>query len=112
MNAKRKGIAKLKLPLVAATTAPKAIVKPKPVKFAVSAPKGSAVFLAGSFNNWAPNTITLEHIGDGFYTASVPLPPGRHEYKFVINGTWCADPACPDWVKNNVGTLNSVCKVS
>jgi len=112
MNAKRKGIVKLKLPLVAAPVAPKAAIKPKPVKFEVNAPKGSAVFLAGSFNNWAPNAITLEHIGDGFYTASVPLPPGRHEYKFVINGEWQIDDKCQQWVPNSSGTLNSMVEVA
>ena len=46
--------------------------------------------------------------GDGEFTCTLTLPKGRYEYKFVINGTWCADPECTDWVQNDMGTLNSV----
>ena len=47
----------------------------------------------------------------GVYTASMPLAPGKYEYKFVIDGAWCADPECADFVQNSHGTLNSVITV-
>ncbi len=59
-----------------------------------------AVYLAGSFNEW--NTTKLKMEGpdaDGFYAAKVDLPVGRHEYKFVVNGTeYHADPGNRDIV--------------
>ncbi|MDO5463121.1 MAG: glycogen-binding domain-containing protein, partial [bacterium] len=70
---------------------------------------GSKVFVAGSFNNWDATAKQLEDKkGTGLYTAIVVLPKGTHEYKFVINGAWCADPECKDWVQNDVGSYNSV----
>jgi hypothetical protein len=46
--------------------------------------------------------------GDGQYATSLVMSKGRYEYKFVINGVWCLDPECPEWVANNYGSLNSV----
>ena len=79
------------------------------VTFSVRAETGSEVWLAGSFNNWDPTDKKMaDKAGDGFYTATLTLPKGTYEYKFVINGTWCADPECAEWVQNDMGTLNSV----
>ena len=85
--------------------APKAATKPveKSVTF---------VYLAGSFNNWDPaGKKMLEKKGDGVYTVAVKLVPGTYQYKFVIDGTWCADPENRDFVQNDHGTLNSVITV-
>ena len=72
----------------------------------------STVFLAGSFNGWDPAAIPMKEIGQtGVYRATVALPPGRHEYKFVVNGNWYADPAADDCTANPYGTLNSVLDV-
>jgi 1,4-alpha-glucan branching enzyme len=79
------------------------------VSFSVHAEKGSKVFLAGSFNNWDPTAKEMvDKNNTGLYTVTISLAPGSYQYKFVINGTWCADPECSDWVQNEHGTLNSV----
>jgi hypothetical protein len=39
------------------------------------------------------------------------LPPGEHEYKFVVNGDWRIDGSNPQWTPNDVGSLNSVINV-
>lgn len=94
---------------VARKTAP----KNQRIAFSVRAEVGSKVFLAGSFNNWDPTAKEMvDKNGDGLYTTTLSLAPGTHEYKFVIDGTWCADPECADWVQNDHGTLNSVKHVS
>jgi 1,4-alpha-glucan branching enzyme len=77
--------------------------------FRVRAEPGSEVYVAGSFNDWAPAQKRMqERKGDGVYTATLMLPKGEYEYKFIINGVWCIDPECPAWVQNRLGTLNSV----
>lgn len=77
------------------------------VTFELRAEPGSDVFVAGSFNNWEPTGKQMTH-DDGLYAATLLLAPGRYEYKFVIDGIWCLDPECPDWVPNGHGSLNSV----
>jgi 1,4-alpha-glucan branching enzyme len=78
------------------------------VEFRARAAPESVVFLAGSFNSWDPAAHHMRHIGDGLFQARVTLPPGRHEYKFVVNGEWMIDEECDRWVPNSAGTLNSV----
>lgn len=91
--------------------APKAAAKPveKSVTFTVRAESGKAVYLAGTFNNWDPaGKKMLEKKGDGVYSVAIKLVPGTYQYKFVIDGTWCADPENENSVKNDQGTFNSV----
>ncbi len=87
----------------------KLTVKTVRVNFSVRAETGSRVFLAGSFNNWDPTSKEMsDRNGDGIYATTISLAPGSYQYKYVIDGTWCADPECADWVQNEHGTLNSV----
>ena len=94
------------------TTTKKTAPKTQRVTFSVRADVGSTVYLAGDFNDWDPTVKQMtDKKNEGLFTTTVSLTPGEHQYKFVINGTWCADPDCPDWVQNELGTLNSVKKV-
>ena len=80
--------------------------------FRVLTKPGSDVYLSGSFNNWKDKDKKMKDPGgNGEYSISLFLPPGKYEYKFVINGEWHVDPECPDWVVNEHGTLNSVIHV-
>jgi len=89
--------------------AKKVAPKTQRVAFSVRAEIGSKVFIAGSFNGWDPTAKQLiDKNGEGLFTATLSLAPGSYQYKFVIDGTWCADPECADWVQNDHGTLNSV----
>lgn len=81
------------------------------VDFEISADVGSEVFLTGSFNDWSPESLVLNDRGEGHFGRSLSLSRGRHEYKFVVNGVWTADPDCPMWVPNAHGSLNSVITV-
>jgi 1,4-alpha-glucan branching enzyme len=84
----------------------------KRVTFRFEAGPESDVRLAGTFNNWDPAAHPLtRRNGNSTYSASLLLPPGRHEYKFVVNGEWQCDPACAEQVANEHGTLNSVIHV-
>jgi 1,4-alpha-glucan branching enzyme len=84
----------------------------KSVSFSVRAEAGKSVYLSGSFNQWDPTgKKMLDKKKEGIYTTTIKLAPGEYQYKFVIDGTWCADPECADWVQNDHGTLNSVITV-
>lgn len=84
----------------------------KKTRFELKAAPGSAVSVAGTFNDWDPTKNPMkDNPGSGHYKAVIALPPGKNEYKFVVNGEWCVDPNCPEWAPNNCGTLNSVLHV-
>lgn len=79
------------------------------VRFDLTVQPGCQVYVAGTFNNWNPTANALkDNPGSGHCKATLTLPPGRHEYKFVVNGTWMADPKSPDAVPDGFGSLNSV----
>jgi glycosidase len=46
--------------------------------------------------------------GNGVYEISVPLDPGRYEYKFFVDGAELIDPQNPVKVPNGLGDYNSV----
>ena len=91
--------------------AKKVAAKPvaKNVTFTVHAEKGKAVYVAGEFNKWDPTAKKMAYKAkDGIYAATVKLVPGEYQYKFVIDGTWCADPENANSVQNDQGTFNSI----
>ena len=68
------------------------------VLFQLCAPEAHIVYLAGKFNDWGKNRdglvfdphVAMTH-SNGIWVATIPLPPGRHEYQFVIDGDrWTA----------------------
>ena len=75
------------------------------ILFQYEAPSAKLVTLAGNFNNWGGTEgggrydPTIDPMtdadGDGIWTIVMPLPPGRYQYKFVIdNGVrWEKDPS-------------------
>ena len=89
------------------------------VHLSCHAPEAKAVFVAGTFNDWKPDALPLHrHSSDGEWTASVALPPGRYEYKFIVDGQWCCEPGCeheyrgcPKCCANDFGTMNRVLEV-
>jgi len=91
--------------------AKKTIAK-KNVTFTVHADKGLAVYVAGEFNGWDPTAKKMAYKAkDGIYVATLKLDAGTYQYKFVIDGTWCADPENVNAVPNDQGTFNSVITV-
>lgn len=70
-------------------------------------PNAKAIFLAGDFNGWSPNTFLMKREGDEWVFAA-HLSPGKHLYKFVVDGEWILDPGNKLWEQNDPGTGNSV----
>ncbi len=89
------------------TTSP---VGRKKITFQIQAEPGSTIYVAGNFNEWSPIKNKLKE-RNGIYSATLLLPRGRHEYKFVADGNWRHDPRAHVNVWNPNGTLNSVAQV-
>jgi 1,4-alpha-glucan branching enzyme len=67
------------------------------------------VYLAGGFRDWRP--LPMRRQRDGSFALEVRLPPGDHEYKFLVDGQWMADPDHGRCAPNPYGSVNSVAKV-
>jgi len=67
----------------------------KGVRFTYYDPAANQVFLAGEFNNWSTTATPMKRDPDGVWWVILDLPPGRYEYKFVVDGQWMADPMNP-----------------
>lgn len=83
---------------------------PAPTRFVLVAPGAASVHLTGDFIGWRPDGIALEDLrGTGVWIGQVELPPGVHEYTFVIDGSeWVADPRAVLQVDDGFGQLNSI----
>lgn len=76
------------------------------VQFRLEAGAASDVALAGSFSDWQP-THGMQQSADGVWTILVPLPPGVHDYGFIVDGDhWVSDPYAPQ-VDDGFGGVNS-----
>ncbi len=82
----------------------------KPVEFTLANSTARSVAVAGSFNNWDPKRNALQKDGAG-WKATVWLPPGRYEYRFVVDGQWINDPKARDCAPNPFGGTNCVLTV-
>ena len=83
------------------------------VRFTVAAPTAARVTLVGAFNGWAKEATPLRPApgAEGVWTVSVPLPAGRHEYAFLIDGDrWVVDPRAPT-LRDEHGIESSVLTV-
>jgi hypothetical protein len=84
------------------------------VQFGFAAPHASSVALVGDFNDWDPKATPLRAASTGgVWSVEVPIPPGRHLYAFVVDGTvWRPDPAAPKATGEDFGEPNSALTVA
>jgi hypothetical protein len=66
-----------------------------------------SVALAGSFNGWSTTQTPRERRG-GRWVTTVKLAPGRHTYKFVVDGLRLNDPGNPVREPDGGGNVNSL----
>lgn len=85
--------------------------KTKASEFKLYAPQAKRVSLAGTFNNWSTRINSAKKDAQGNWLVKVDLKPGRHEYKFFVDGTWVNDPNCNSCTANSFGTQNCVIEV-
>ena len=86
---------------------------PEGVLFRFYAPDAQVVYLAGTFNNWAPTGLPMTKDEKGIWSVKVKLIPGNYQYKFVINGVqWKEDPTNPAKVDDGFGGFNSAFRLT
>lgn len=85
------------------------------VRFVFVDSAATRVTLVGSFNQWRRDATVFEPTGvAGVWAVQVTLPPGRHEYAFVVthggSERWVADPIAPR-LRDDFGTESSVISI-
>lgn len=99
------------------------VSQPKPpdtcgkVTFSIAAGQGDLeVLLSGTFNDWATIADKADKLADvagtGVWSVEKKLTPGVHQYKFLVDGKWMADPDNPNQTPDGFGGQNSVIEVA
>lgn len=65
------------------------------------------VFISGSFNGWSKGQYAMTRV-EGGWEYEQPLTPGKHLYKFIVDGTWIADPNNESRERDGYKSFNSV----
>ena len=81
------------------------------VIFSFVAPEAQTVLVAGDFTGWQQAPVSLKKGKAGVWKKTVSLPPGKYEYRLLVDGQWLDDPQCPNRLPNQFGGENCVCIV-
>ncbi len=82
------------------------------VRFEADFPRARSVRLTGSFCDWSAKGVALNRREDGIWEAFLQLEPGRHQYRFIVDGAWLPDPHNAETVANEFGGANSLLVVT
>lgn len=83
-----------------------------PTQFVFESTEAESVSLVGDFNDWNGGDTPLVQLPNGLWTATVALPPGRHVYAYLVDGTLLvADPRAPKSGDADYGREGSVVMV-
>ena len=70
------------------------VTREKSVEFVFHSPKAKKVHLAGEFNSWKAEALPMKKYTESAWEAIVKLPPGRYEYKMVVDDAWTEETPC------------------
>ena len=77
------------------------------VLFQLALRDAESVAVVGSFNEWEKTALRDED-GDGTWEVIIPMPPGRYEYAFLVDGSWRGqDPDADEYIQS-FGQFSSV----
>lgn len=91
---------------------PKPKLTKQKVTFSFADAQARSVLLAGDFTGWQQDPMAMKKDKAGVWKKSISLPPGRYEYRLLVDGEWRNDPQCPNRQPNQFGGENCVCVVS
>ena len=80
--------------------------------FSFTAPKAKSVHLVGDFTDWTQHPITMSRNKDGIWRTSVDMDPGKHRYRFLVDGQWQDDPRCTTREPNPYGSEDAILQVA
>ncbi|WKW11133.1 isoamylase early set domain-containing protein [Pseudogemmatithrix spongiicola] len=81
-------------------------------QFVFESSTARSVAVVGEFNGWDGSALPMTQVTPGVWEATLPLPPGRHVYAYLIDGTLLvADPRAPKSGDEDYGREGSVVMV-
>jgi len=86
----------------------KQAIIPSKQAFRFTAPDATSVLLVGDFTRWQSSPIPMKKESNGIWSVTVELTPGKHTYRFIVDGEWCDDPDCSIHVANPYGSEDMV----
>ena len=78
------------------------------ITFSLKAPNAKEVFLVGDWNKWDIQANPMKLDKDGSWKVSLIIPPGRYEFKLLVDGKWREGTKEEQTVPNSFGTFNNV----
>ena len=83
-------------------------IKKKRITFTLNNPDAEEVILIGDFNNWNNKKHQMKKYEGEVWKKMVMIPPGRCEYKFLVDGQWMLDPNNDQKCSNCFGSYNNI----
>ena len=85
--------------------------EPKEVVFSYKSAVATVVALAGDFNGWSKDTHLLRKVNSEDWEIEIELQPGKHGYRFIVDGIWVEDPEAGEFTSGVPGTRSAVIEV-
>lgn len=87
--------------------------KKRAIEFYIQNPCASHISLAGTFNQWAHDSLLMEPSANGLWKIEIPmLPKGTYQYKFFVDDkTWMEDIDNPYREPDGLNGFNSILKI-
>jgi len=83
------------------------------IRFRVYLPGARLVEILGGFTGWADAPIPMSRTGEGWWGATVAVPPGDWRFRYRADGhAWATDFAAHGLEINAFGSLDSCLRVN
>ena len=78
------------------------------IKFIWPDNRAERVYLVGDFNKWNEQSLPMRKSRGRGFELELDIPPGRYQFKYLIDGIWWNDPNADDYKNNFWGSEDSV----
>ena len=86
-------------------------IKRRRVTLRIDAPDAKNVMLMGDFNQWDAKKHPMKKGEHGMWQKIIMVPPGRYEYRFLVDGQWRNDPTNDQITANCFGSTNNILEI-